>query len=435
MAIYSCNISNVSRAKGSSACATLSYITAEKVKDERLGKSFSYGREERVVATETLLPDGAPERYKDSKILFNEIEKYEKADNARTAKKIMVALPREFDLEKQQQVIERFIKNELNEKGYAATYAIHHDAEDNNPHAHILVANRQIDRDGEWSAKRKMEYALDEKGERIPVIDKETGEQKVDKRNRKQWKRISVEQNPLDKKEMLQSLREAWARECNRELDLEHQIDHRSFADQGRDEEPTIHEGYEARAIEAKGGTSERCEYNREVKENNGLLEQIRQALREILAELARLFHIKAREEERNRAQYEKLEKNVRYIEKWVAETSVFDRLIDHKLPPYKGQEELAEMREHLRELNSHGWTPEYQEAADNPRLKELIQREQTIKKLVDTVTKGIDKGEPFESLVERAKSVVEGREDEKQGNVSPTRERGVKERSDDLER
>ena len=193
MAIYSCNISNVSRAKGSSACATLSYITAEKVKDERLGKSFSYGREERVVATETLLPDGAPERYKDSKILFNEIEKYEKADNARTAKKIMVALPREFDLEKQQQVIERFIKNELNEKGYAATYAIHHDAEDNNPHAHILVANRQIDRDGEWSAKRKMEYALDEKGERIPVIDKATGEQKVDKRNRKQWKRISVE--------------------------------------------------------------------------------------------------------------------------------------------------------------------------------------------------------------------------------------------------
>ena len=37
MAIYSCNISNVSRAKGSSSCATLSYISGEKVRDERLG--------------------------------------------------------------------------------------------------------------------------------------------------------------------------------------------------------------------------------------------------------------------------------------------------------------------------------------------------------------------------------------------------------------
>ena len=47
MAIYSCNISNVSRAKGSSSCATLSYISGEKVRDERLGKTFRYGREER----------------------------------------------------------------------------------------------------------------------------------------------------------------------------------------------------------------------------------------------------------------------------------------------------------------------------------------------------------------------------------------------------
>ena len=48
MAIYSCNISNVSRAKGSSSCATFSYISGEKVRDERLGKTFRYGREERV---------------------------------------------------------------------------------------------------------------------------------------------------------------------------------------------------------------------------------------------------------------------------------------------------------------------------------------------------------------------------------------------------
>lgn len=34
--------------------------------------------------------------------------------------------------------------------------------------------------------------ALDGNGQRIPVIDPETGVQKVDKRNRKQWKRVTV---------------------------------------------------------------------------------------------------------------------------------------------------------------------------------------------------------------------------------------------------
>ena len=42
MAIYHCNISNVSRAKGSTSCATLSYITGQKVKDERLDTTFDY---------------------------------------------------------------------------------------------------------------------------------------------------------------------------------------------------------------------------------------------------------------------------------------------------------------------------------------------------------------------------------------------------------
>ena len=31
-------------------------------------------------------------------------------------------------------------------------------------------------------------YVLDENGERVPLIDKKTGQQKVDNRNRKQWK-------------------------------------------------------------------------------------------------------------------------------------------------------------------------------------------------------------------------------------------------------
>lgn len=282
MAIFHMSISNVSRAKGSSSCASLAYIAASKVYEDRTHQTYSYGRKERVMKVATLLPDGAPRAYADAAQLFNAIEKYEQASNARTAKKIVVALPRELPLDESDEILTDFIRDNLCANGYCATYAIHRDKDGNNPHAHILVANRQINKKGEWSSKRKMEYALDEKGERIPLIDKKTGKQKVDKRNRKQWKRISAEQNPLDKKQFLEQLREAWAVECNKHLSQEDRIDHRSNAARGIDDIPTIHEGYAARAMEARGDVSDRMEINRQIRAKNDLIHQLVEILKEI---------------------------------------------------------------------------------------------------------------------------------------------------------
>ena len=282
MAIFHMSISNVGRAKGSSSCASLAYIAASKVYEERTHQTYSYGRKERVMKVATLLPDGAPTAYADAAQLFNAIEKHEQASNARTAKKIVVALPRELSLDESDEILTDFIRDNLCANGYCATYAIHRDKDGNNPHAHILVANRQINKKGEWSSKRKMEYALDEKGERIPLIDKKTGKQKVDKRNRKQWKRISAEQNPLDKKQFLEQLREAWAVECNKHLSQEDRIDHRSNAARGIDDIPTIHEGYAARAMEARGDVSERMEINRQIRLKNDLIHQLIEILKEI---------------------------------------------------------------------------------------------------------------------------------------------------------
>ena len=274
MAIYHCNISNVSRAKGSSCCATLSYAIGEKVKDERLDKTFSFGREERVVMTGTILPEHAPKEFQNPKVLFNSIEKYETSDNARTGKKIKLAFPREFTPEQQKEVIENFIKNNITSKGYACTYAIHTDKENNNPHPHILIANRQINEKGEWEkVKTKSEFVKDKDGNKIPIIDEKTGEQKVRIREgkgaEKLWKRHNVSTNPLDRKEVLQEIRENWAKECNKYLAPEQQIDHRSYQERGIEQIPTIHEGYAARAMEQRGEVSERCQYNREVRAIN----------------------------------------------------------------------------------------------------------------------------------------------------------------------
>lgn len=318
MAIYHLSVSNVSRASGSKATATLSYITGKRVHDERRGETYDYGRKERVLRVGTLLPEGAPAEYADPAVLFNAVELHETGRTARPAKKIVVALPREFTPRQRVQALEEYIRENLNADGYAATYAIHEDREGNNPHAHILVANRQIDpATGGWARlKQRMEYVLDERGERVPLIDPETGRQKTDKRGRRQWKRTSVSLNPLDRKAKLKALRESWAKTCNARLDETARIDHRSLEDQGSDLEPTIHEGYAARAIERAGGVSERCQTNREIRRSNSLLTAIRTELGRIFDRLGELFAAKIRQLRQRQARPEPArEPNWRYFE------------------------------------------------------------------------------------------------------------------------
>lgn len=278
MAIFHFSISNVSRGKGSSACISLAYITGEKIYDERTNTTYNFNRKERILHTGTLIPQNAPEKFLNSSILFNEIERIETADNARTAKKIQLALPKELKLDEQINIVENFIKNNLTSEGYCATYAIHDGGKNDNYHAHILVTNRALNSKGEWQSKQKMTYALDANGNRIPKLDK-FGNQKTDKAGRKQWKRICADRNLLDSKDFLIRLRKNWAEEVNKHLPQQLHIDYRSNVERGLIEKPTIHEGYAARAIERKGYISERCQLNRDIKISNLELKSIHQAL------------------------------------------------------------------------------------------------------------------------------------------------------------
>ena len=53
-------------------------------------------------------------------------------------------------------------------------------------------------------------------------------------------------------------------------------IDHRSFADQGITEQPTIHEGYIAQNMEKKGIIADRCEINRQIRADNKMLRELK---------------------------------------------------------------------------------------------------------------------------------------------------------------
>ena len=65
---------------------------------------------------------------------------------------------------------------------------------------------------------------------------------------------------------------------------VEARIDHRSHAERGLDEKPTIHEGVNARIIEKMGYVSDRCELNRQIRADNALMRQLKNTIQKLTA-------------------------------------------------------------------------------------------------------------------------------------------------------
>lgn len=278
MAIYHCSVKNISRSSGKSAVASASYRSGEKLYDEEQGKTFSYVKNE-VVYSEIFLCKNAPREYQDRENLWNAVEQIEKQSNARLAREWEVAIPNELTLEQSKELIKGYAQS-LADEGMCVDANIHW--KDGNHHAHIMGTVRAINEKGEWSAKTRKVYDLDEKGQKIPQIDKKTGLQKVDKQNRKQWKSHKEDFTDWNKQEKVEEWRERWADHCNRSLEkaqsLE-RVDHRSFERQEIERIPTIHEGYVARQMEQNGQTAERCEINRDIYAANTIIQSLNQRI------------------------------------------------------------------------------------------------------------------------------------------------------------
>lgn len=267
MAIYHCSVKNISRSSGRSAVACAAYRSGEELEDLETGITHDYRKKTGIAFAEIFLCKNAPERFQNREELWNEVEKIEKAADARLAREIEVAIPRELSLEEMKNLVAGYAKM-LTEEGMCVDAAIH--LKVGNPHAHLMCTTRKIKADGTWDQKEKKVYALDEFGNKMPVIDPETGEQKIGARGRRIWKRVTVAANDLNAKENVEKWRKMWSEHCNAYLEPEQQIDHRSYERQGKkDMIPTIHEGYAAREMEKRGQLAERCEMNREIAAAN----------------------------------------------------------------------------------------------------------------------------------------------------------------------
>lgn len=266
MAIYHCSIKIISRGKGKSAVAAAAYRAGEQITNEHDGVTHDYTRKGGIVHTEILLPDHAPAEYADRNLLWNAVEKIEKAKNAQLAREIEIALPQELTREQGFSLVREYVKHNFVSAGMCADFAIH-DKQDGNPHAHIMLTMRPFDERGAWGAKQKKEYILDKDGNKI-----------YDPKKR-QYKCKSIPATDWNEQTKAEEWRAAWAEICNQYLEQNghaERIDHRSYERQGIDQIPTVHLGVAAFQMEKRGIRTERGNLNREIEISNQKLRQLK---------------------------------------------------------------------------------------------------------------------------------------------------------------
>ena len=317
MAIYHLEAKVISRSTGRSAVAASAYMSCSKILNDYDGVLHDFTRKRGLVWEHIFLPENAPQEWQDRSELWNAVERTEKTKDSRLARELVVALPVELGKEQWINLLTDYIQNNFVADGMCADVAIH-DTDGHNPHAHIMLTVRPLDDKGKWQHKTEKEYLCKRNGEEKGFTAAEfllaksqgwekqyqyyVGKKKVymppSEAERNGYERANKypkstkfgRQNPITARwnsdEQLVSWRENWAQITNKYLDevnrSDAHIDHRSHAARGIDEQPTIHEGYVAQAMERRGLIADRCEINRQIKADNALLRELKSAFKKI---------------------------------------------------------------------------------------------------------------------------------------------------------
>ncbi|GAA3075595.1 hypothetical protein GCM10010520_23370 [Rhizobium viscosum] len=147
MAIYHLHIKNISRSDGRSILAAAAYRAGETLPNEAEERMSVFGGRRDVVAKEIRLPPGAPAWMADRAALWNAVEAAEKRKDARLAKELEFALPRELP-RSAWLAVARAMADAYTAKGFIADLAIHDDGTQHNPHVHLLLTTRVVTEDG-----------------------------------------------------------------------------------------------------------------------------------------------------------------------------------------------------------------------------------------------------------------------------------------------
>ena len=258
MAICHISVSIISRGKGKTAVAAAAYRAGEKITCEYDGRINDYSRKKGIIHKEIMLPKNAPQEYYDRSILWNAVEKAERYKTAQLAREIIIALPVELTKEQNIKLGREYVQRNFVAAGMCADLCVHDDG-GGNPHLHLLLSMRPIEKDGKWGQKSQLVN-----GKKVPSVD---------------WNEHTK----------VEEWRKAWAdiqNEYLKKYNIKTRVDHRSFERQGREQVPTKHLGHAAHQMEKRGVCTVRGDWNRYAAITNNELRQLNGRIRKVKNEL-----------------------------------------------------------------------------------------------------------------------------------------------------
>lgn len=168
MAIYHLSLKEMRRSQGRSSVAAAAYRLGEKMKDERIGKTFNYSKKSGILDKFFILPNGA-KNFQNTSHFWNEAERSENRKNSVVAREIIINLPYEISDQQRRELVKKFCNEIVANHSVGITAAIHEpckDGDDRNFHAHILFTTRQITAEG--FGKKTREF--DDKKQGVEVL-------------------------------------------------------------------------------------------------------------------------------------------------------------------------------------------------------------------------------------------------------------------------
>ncbi len=317
MAIYHLEAKVISRGAGRSACAASAYLSCSQILNDYDGIQHDYTRKSGLVWQAVFLPEYAPQEWSDRTVLWNAVEANEKTKDSRLAREFVVAQPVELGKDQWTALLTEYVQTNFVAEGMCPDVAIH-DTDGHNPHAHIMLTVRPLDEQGKWQYKTEKEYLCVRDGEERGFTAAEFKAAQADGWEKQYQYKVGKKkvymassaaeaqglvraskhpkstkygrQNPIAEKwnsdEQILVWRKAWADATNAHLEragADARIDHRSHAERGLDEQPTIHEGVVARALEKKGIITDRCEINRQIRADNTLLRELKATVKKLM--------------------------------------------------------------------------------------------------------------------------------------------------------
>ena len=164
IAIYHLEAKVITRGTGRSAAGAAAYMSCSRIYNDYDGITHDYTRKRGLVWEQIFLPENAPKEWADRSVLWNAVESSEKSKDSRLARELIVALPKELSQESNEFLLHYFIEKECVAKGMCA-HVCYHDTDGHNPHAHIMLTVRPLNKDGTWQHKTEKEYLCVRNGE------------------------------------------------------------------------------------------------------------------------------------------------------------------------------------------------------------------------------------------------------------------------------